>query len=51
MPTHLMHPDFLFQGAFMHICSVSIIFYSDRVFASLCPCHDYSLEVITKDKD
>ena len=35
----------------MYICSVSIIFYSDRVFASLCPCHDHSLEVFTRDKD
>ena len=22
-----------------------------RVFASLCPCHDYSLEMYTRDKD
>ena len=35
----------------MYICSVSIIFYSDRVFASLCPCHDHSLEVFTRDKN
>ena len=34
---------------FMH--SVSLIFYSDRVFSSLCPCCDYSLEVLTRDKD
>ena len=23
--------------------------FSQRVFASLCPCHDYSLEVLTRD--
>ena len=35
----------------MHMCSVFLILYSDRVFASLCPCHDYSLEMFTIDKD
>ena len=24
---------------------------SDRVFSFLCPCHDYSLEVLARDKD
>ena len=31
--------------------SVSLILYSDRVFASFCPCHGYSLEVFTRDKN
>ena len=29
----------------------SLIFFLRRVFASLCLCHDYSLEVLTRDED
>ena len=32
-------------------CVVSLFLDSDRVFASLCPCQDYFLEVFTRDKD
>ena len=37
--------------SFLFMCSVFLIFYSDRAFSSLCPCRDYSLEVLTSDKD
>ena len=40
-----LSPDFWLQGALVHMYSISLILYSDRVFASLCPCHDYSLEM------
>ena len=40
-----LSPDFWLQGALVHTCSISLILYSDRVFASLCPCPDYSLEM------
>ena len=45
-----LSPDFWLQEAFLHLCNVFLILYSDRVFASLCPCHDYSLEIFTRDK-
>ena len=47
--------DFWLQGAFLCMCIVSLILYSERnfffFFASLCPCHDYSLEMFTRNKD
>ena len=33
------------------MCNAALILYSSRVFASLCPCHDYSLEMFTRYKD
>ena len=39
-----------FSRSLVRMCGVFIILYSDRVFASLCPCHDYSLEIFTRDK-
>ena len=41
--------DFWVQGASLR--RVSLALYSDRAFASLCACHDYTLEVFTRDKD
>ena len=43
--------DFRLQGDFLSMCNASFILYSGRVLASLCPCHDYSLEMFTRDKD
>ena len=40
-----LSPDFWLQGALVHMYSISVILYSDRVFASLCRCYDYSLEM------
>ena len=45
--------DFWLQGAFLCMCIVSLILYSERFFffASLCPWHDYSLEIFRRNKD
>ena len=45
-----LSPDFWLQGALLSMCSVSFTLYSDRIFASLCPCHDYSLEILQATK-
>ena len=34
-----LSPDFWLQGAFLHLCNVFLILYSDKVFVSLCPFH------------
>ena len=39
-------PDFWLQGAFLCMCSVSLILYSERVFASLSPCQSFSWETL-----
>ena len=44
-------PQLLTPRVFPSVCSLSLILYSDRVFAFLCPCHDYPLEMFTRDKD
>ena len=33
------------------MCDVCLTLYSDKSFASLCPCHDFSLEMFLRDKD
>ena len=42
---------FLTPRLFPSVCNLSLILYSDRVFAFFPPCHDYPLEMFTKDKD
>ena len=42
--------EFWLQGAFLHMCGNSLILYSDTVFASLCPGHDYSLRCLQETK-
>ena len=42
--------DFRLQGAILSTCNASLILYAGRVLASLCPCHDYSLEMFTRHK-
>ena len=32
-------------------CVVSPLSFTQVFFLSLCPCHDYSLDVLTRDKD
>ena len=46
--------DFWLQGAFLCMCIVSLILYSERFFfffALLCPWHDYSLKIFTRNVD
>ena len=53
--------DFWLQGTFLHMCRVSLILERGKWrslnpllrqdFAFLCPCHDYFLEMLTRDKD
>ena len=44
--------DFWLQGAFLHRYSASLILYCEGFsHPSLCPCHDYSHEMVTRDKD